>query len=599
MTYGWAILIVLIAIAALAYYGVLRPDRYLPNTCILEVGLNCVGFNVETSKTTLVIQNSFGGAITIDKVAVSKKDGSSCSNTESTTLGNNEKATFILLDCDNGDSREQFEGEINITYTKEESTLTHVTKGRMVARITAGAGGGSGGNGSGDGDGDGGGDGGGNIGGTIFLQSDYTGDNTCISTFMHSPERWCFNVTFTDSSNQIAINITTGSESIDTGIIQLCEDSSPTGNKCNCVDGTVINITFDGTKDVSIPATANAISDTMSYSVDTTTKYWLRMGSTTANRFGFCSYDGPTGSKLGFQAPDIVDFGEVDWESTFGGTRSYFLLWNVIGDGGGDGSDGGNETITCSIDSDCGTDGFVGSYYCINNSVTQNQLNYICLNPGIVNSSCIVSNSSVALDYCDPILNQVCVEGNSTCGMNETATICTDPGGCWVTKTPMPTGRVAAAGIGFNGKFYVIEGSQPGFQGSTITEVYDPITDSWSTLALSKFSRDGSAAGQINGKLYVVGGHIGYGSDTNALEVYDPINDDWTTLTPMSTVRHHPTAGVINGKLYVAGGNTPSSILNSLEVYDPEFNSWTTLAPMATARANPMGVVINTKEFNS
>lgn len=30
MTYGWAILVVLIAIGALAYFGVLSPDRFLP-----------------------------------------------------------------------------------------------------------------------------------------------------------------------------------------------------------------------------------------------------------------------------------------------------------------------------------------------------------------------------------------------------------------------------------------------------------------------------------------------------------------------------------------------------------------------------------------
>ena len=37
MTYGWAILVVLAAIAALAYFGVLSPDRFLPEN--LEHGL--------------------------------------------------------------------------------------------------------------------------------------------------------------------------------------------------------------------------------------------------------------------------------------------------------------------------------------------------------------------------------------------------------------------------------------------------------------------------------------------------------------------------------------------------------------------------------
>jgi hypothetical protein len=36
MTYGWAILVVIAAIAALAYFGVLDPSRLLPDDCEWE-----------------------------------------------------------------------------------------------------------------------------------------------------------------------------------------------------------------------------------------------------------------------------------------------------------------------------------------------------------------------------------------------------------------------------------------------------------------------------------------------------------------------------------------------------------------------------------
>ena len=39
MTYGWAILVVLAAIGALAYFGVLSPDRFLPEKCTLPSGV--------------------------------------------------------------------------------------------------------------------------------------------------------------------------------------------------------------------------------------------------------------------------------------------------------------------------------------------------------------------------------------------------------------------------------------------------------------------------------------------------------------------------------------------------------------------------------
>src|SRR3989338_6494201 len=46
MTYGWALLVVLIAIGALAFFGVLNPSKFLPQQCILGPGLACVDFKV-------------------------------------------------------------------------------------------------------------------------------------------------------------------------------------------------------------------------------------------------------------------------------------------------------------------------------------------------------------------------------------------------------------------------------------------------------------------------------------------------------------------------------------------------------------------------
>ena len=42
MTYGWAILVVLVSIGALAYFGVLSPDKFLPAKCTLQSGLACL-----------------------------------------------------------------------------------------------------------------------------------------------------------------------------------------------------------------------------------------------------------------------------------------------------------------------------------------------------------------------------------------------------------------------------------------------------------------------------------------------------------------------------------------------------------------------------
>jgi hypothetical protein len=72
MTYGWAILVVLVVIGALAYFGVLNPGRFLPEKCQLPVGLSCTGhvFTVADGGDNMVINNGLGTDITITEIRV-------------------------------------------------------------------------------------------------------------------------------------------------------------------------------------------------------------------------------------------------------------------------------------------------------------------------------------------------------------------------------------------------------------------------------------------------------------------------------------------------------------------------------------------------
>lgn len=70
MTYGWAILVVLIVIAALAYFGVLDPSNVLPDKCTFPVTLTCDDFLVNTQGISLNVINNAGKGITISRVNV-------------------------------------------------------------------------------------------------------------------------------------------------------------------------------------------------------------------------------------------------------------------------------------------------------------------------------------------------------------------------------------------------------------------------------------------------------------------------------------------------------------------------------------------------
>ena len=45
MTYGWAIVVVITAIAALAYFGVLTPEGFMPTQCTFPIGISCLDFS--------------------------------------------------------------------------------------------------------------------------------------------------------------------------------------------------------------------------------------------------------------------------------------------------------------------------------------------------------------------------------------------------------------------------------------------------------------------------------------------------------------------------------------------------------------------------
>ncbi len=67
MTYGWAFLVILIMIGALAYFGVLNPTKFLPERCTFSSQFLCKDYIISTDGTianvTVKLQNNVGQAI--------------------------------------------------------------------------------------------------------------------------------------------------------------------------------------------------------------------------------------------------------------------------------------------------------------------------------------------------------------------------------------------------------------------------------------------------------------------------------------------------------------------------------------------------------
>mgnify|MGYP001593899594 CR=1 FL=1 len=137
MSYGWAILIMVVVIAALAYFGVLSPDALFSDKCILPAGITCLDHKVESYQVILVLKNNKGETMTITNITISSNN-QECFDNESITLYNNDKVVFIIEQCNFGIPGGRFNGKINITYALEDK-LAHKIAGTLRAKVVEGS----------------------------------------------------------------------------------------------------------------------------------------------------------------------------------------------------------------------------------------------------------------------------------------------------------------------------------------------------------------------------------------------------------------------------------------------------------------------------
>ena len=141
MTYGWAILVVLAAIAALAYFGVLSPEKFLPEKCVIQPGIACVSHKVTPTAVTLVISNGLGRTITINSITLTS-GSSSCAETITTdnTMMSGDQKTFTIDGppaCSNGVAKDKFKADITFGYTEKDTDLTKTAYGNLNTKVEA------------------------------------------------------------------------------------------------------------------------------------------------------------------------------------------------------------------------------------------------------------------------------------------------------------------------------------------------------------------------------------------------------------------------------------------------------------------------------
>lgn len=159
----------------------------------------------------------------------------------------------------------------------------------------------------------------------------------------------------------------------------------------------------------------------------------------------------------------------------------------------------------------------------------------------------------------------------------------------WVTKTPDPIPRFAAASFMIGNNIYVVGGQDRTITATSTNEVYDTVTNTWSQKADYPMKIEGAYGFSINNVGYCAGGMAQNNIPISDAYSYNPTTNTWTSITslpqPLSTCN---TTTTIGNYAYIIGGLLPGgTLIPDCYRFDPSDLSWTKITEMPKNRYCP------------
>ena len=159
--------------------------------------------------------------------------------------------------------------------------------------------------------------------------------------------------------------------------------------------------------------------------------------------------------------------------------------------------------------------------------------------------------------------------------------------GLWHENTPLSVNRDEAAIAQYDNKVYVLGGNDSSGPMRNIlksVEVYDVVSDAWSSLAPMQEARERAAAVHVQSGLYVCGGASSDHMLTPSAEVYH--TSGWERIADLPTPRSGLGLVALGSKLFACGGESEWRTQDTVEIYDIPREVWLDGPPMLQPRAN-------------
>ena len=132
MTWGWAILAVLIVLGVLAYFKVLSPGDIVANQCRLAQGLYCKSYKANESGVTLLVFNALGRDIVVTGVVL---PDSNCSVSSLGITLLHENAAEIFIPC-NLSGKRKLSSMLKIVYDESDGLPGMSNNGKIIIPVS-------------------------------------------------------------------------------------------------------------------------------------------------------------------------------------------------------------------------------------------------------------------------------------------------------------------------------------------------------------------------------------------------------------------------------------------------------------------------------
>jgi hypothetical protein len=149
------------------------------------------------------------------------------------------------------------------------------------------------------------------------------------------------------------------------------------------------------------------------------------------------------------------------------------------------------------------------------------------------------------------------------------------PGARWTERAGYPVARAYVPAASIGGFIYTGGGSSLDPGGALIDSTdsfrFDPVANSWTTIANIPRATGETRAVVVNNEMWVLGGGRVAPNPSNEVDIYSPVTNTWRIGPPFTTARRNFAAdGDGISRVFLVGGyDTAGALLNTMEILAP------------------------------